>query len=336
MIAAAGRQARAGLTADYVLTGPSSGLSPHIAAAVSGVPGVSAVTPVARTQVIASYRFGGDPAVQPYSAQGLPAAHLAATMNLDVRAGSMGALRGNTVALSDTAAATIGTGIGRTIRLHLGDGTVITPQVIAIYGNGLGFGDVTLPHDVVIGHTTSRLDTAILIRTAPAASAAVTGKALQAAVTGYPGVTVSGRARFTAAQASTLASTSNASIILDAVLLAYVLIAVVNSLVMATAARARDFALLRLVGTTRLQVRAMMRGETVVVVAAAVIIGSLAALPPLIGMSAGMTGSPVPVIPPFAYLGIVAAVTVLGWAAIMIPARLAMRSRPADLLSSRE
>ena len=62
----------------------------------------------------------------------------------------------------------------------------------------------------------------------------------------------------------------------------------------------------------------------------------LAALPPLIGMSAGMTGSPVPVIPPFAYLGIVASVTVLGWAAIMIPARLAMRSRPADLLSSRE
>jgi putative ABC transport system permease protein len=79
-----------------------------------------------------------------------------------------------------------------------------------------------------------------------------------------------------------------------------------------------------------------MRGESAIIVATAVIIGSLAALPPLIGMSTGMTGNPVPVVPPLGYLGIVAGVAVLGWSAVMIPARLAMRSRPADMLSSRE
>ena len=49
-----------------------------------------------------------------------------------------------------------------------------------------------------------------------------------------------------------------------------------------------------------------------------------------------MTGTPMPTVPPLAYLAIVAAVTVLGAGSIMIPARLAMRSRPADVLGSRE
>jgi putative ABC transport system permease protein len=80
----------------------------------------------------------------------------------------------------------------------------------------------------------------------------------------------------------------------------------------------------------------MMRRETLIIVSAAVIIGSLAALSPLIGVSSGMAGNLVPTVPPLAYLAIVATVAALGWGSIMIPARLAMRSRPADLLSSRE
>jgi putative ABC transport system permease protein len=336
MIAAAQQQARAGLTADYVVTGAAPGLSPHIADVIRGVPGVAVVTPVARTQVLASFRSAGNPAVLSLSAQGLVAPSLASTMNLDVSAGSMGALQGDTVALSRSAAATVGAGIGQTVHLHLGDGTAITPRVVAIYGNGLGFGDVTLPHGTVLGHITSRLDTAILVRTASGVRVAAVGQALRAAVTRYPAVTVSGRAAFTAAQAASLASQSNASLTLDAVLLAYIMIAVVNSLVMATAARAREFALLRLVGATRRQIRAMLRRETLIIVSASVIIGSLTALSPLIGVSYGMAGNLAPTVPPLAYLAIVATVAALGWGSIMIPARLAMRSRPADLLSSRE
>lgn len=150
-------------------------------------------------------------------------------------------------------------------------------------------------------------------------------------------MTVSGRDAFTAAQAGTLASQSDATFTLDGVLLAYIMIAVANSLVMATAARAREFALLRLIGVTRRQVHAMMRRETAIIAAVAVVIGSLAALPPLIGTSAGITGgNPVPDIPPLEYLAIVAAVVALARGSIMISARLATRSRPADVRGSRE
>ncbi|MGH3247413.1 MAG: ABC transporter permease [Trebonia sp.] len=333
MIAAARQQATSGLTADYVLTGTGSGLAPGIAAAVGGVRGVSAVTPVARTQVLASFRFGGDPAVEPFSAQGVTPAGLAETMDLDVTEGSMAALRGGTVALSRSAAATLGAGLGQVVRLYLGDGTAISPRVVAIYGNGLGFGDITLPNALVVGHTTSGLDTVILVRMAPGATTAAAAGALRTALARYPGVLLADRDAFTAAQAGSLASQSRASFILDAVLLAYVLIAVVNSLVTATAARAREFELLRLIGASGRQVRAMMRRETLILVAAAVIVGSLVALPPLIGVSAGMTRHLLPSVPPLEYLAIVAVVAALGWGSIMIPARLAMRSRTAGVRS---
>ncbi|MDX6422215.1 MAG: putative transport system permease protein, partial [Trebonia sp.] len=325
-----------GLTADYVLTGTGSGLAPGIARTVGGVRGVSVVTPVARTQVLASFRFGGGPTVESFSAQGVTPAGLADTMDLDVTEGSMAALRGDTVALSRSAAATLSAGLGQTVRLHLGDGTAISPRVVALYGNGLGFGDITLPNATVVDHTTSRADTVILVRVASGASRATVGDTLRTALVRYPGVALSDRDSFTAAQASSLASQSDATFILDAVLLAYVMIAVVNSLVTATAARAPEFELLRLIGATRRQVRAMMRRETLILVAAAVIVGSLIALPPLIGVSAGMTRHLVPSIPPLEYLAIVAVVTALGWFSIMIPARLAMRSRTAGVLNSRQ
>jgi putative ABC transport system permease protein len=328
LVAASQQQARDGLAADYVVTAAGPGLSPRIADTIRGVAGVSAVTPVARTQVLAISTAQKEPDVEAFSAQGITPAGLNATMNLGVTSGSMAGLVGDTVALSRSAAAALGVSVGQTAQLHLGDGTVVTPQVVAIYDKGLGYGDVTLPNAMVIDHTTSRLDADILVRAAPGANAAV-GKALDAALSGDPGVTVSGRDAFTAAQAGTLASQSDASLILDGILLAYIMIAVVNSLVMATAARAREFNLLRLIGITRGQVRGMMRRETGIVVAAAIVIGTLAAVPPLVSVSVGVKGSPLPDVPPLEYLAIVAVVIALGWVSIMVPASLAMRSRPA-------
>ena len=49
-----------------------------------------------------------------------------------------------------------------------------------------------------------------------------------------------------------------------------------------------------------------------------------------------MTRHLVPSIPPLEYLAIVAVVTALGWFSIMVPARLAMRSRTAGVRNSRQ
>lgn len=111
-----------------------------------------------------------------------------------------------------------------------------------------------------------------------------------------------------------LAGQSLVSVFLNVVLLGYIAIAVVNTLVLATVARSREFALLRLVGAHPRQVRRLMGAETAIVVLTAVAVGLLVALPPLVGVSLGITESPIPTIPPTALAGIVGVAALLGWA----------------------
>ncbi|ONI76013.1 ABC transporter permease [Actinosynnema sp. ALI-1.44] len=324
-------QTEKGITADYVVTSSASGVSPEVADAVRDVPGVTAVTPVARTQVLVRYTEAGDAAAEPFTTQGIAADGLKGTLDLDVREGGLQDLKGDTVALSVSAAATIGVEIGETVDMHLGDGTAIKPRVIAVYGNGLGFGDITLPHNVVVDHTTHRLDAAVLVKAQPGADTALAGVIGQ-----YPGAALADRAAFSAAQQRQIAGESTVNLIVNAVLLGYIAIAVVNTLVMATAARVREFALLRLIGANRGQVIRMMRAETGLVIVTSLVLGSLAAAPPLIGISLGLAESPLPAIPPLAVLGILAVAALLGWFSIMLPARLAMRPKPIDAIGIRE
>jgi len=65
----------------------------------------------------------------------------------------------------------------------------------------------------------------------------------------------------------------------------------------------------------------------------ATLVGSLAAVPPLVGLSLGMTESPIPAITPLAYLGIVGATGLLGLLAIGVPTRLALRARPITAIA---
>jgi putative ABC transport system permease protein len=235
-------------------------------------------------------------------------------------------LRGETVALSTMAAETIGVDVGETIELHLGDGTVMRSKVVATYGRGLGFGDLTLPHDVLAAHTTTRLDQSILVAASDVAAA-------RRALSALPGLTVLDRQSLVAAGQAQRDTQTWTNLIGLFVILGYVAIAVVNTLVMATAARSREFALLRLVGTGTRQVRRMTRIEASIVVGIALVVGSLAAVPPLVGMSLGMTESPFPTVAPLTYLAIVGVTAVMGLLAIGIPTRLALRTRPVHALA---
>ena len=336
-LAAAKEQARAGLVADHVVTGAASGVSPEVAAGLRSVPEVGSVTEVARTQVFATYGEFGAPVTQPYAAQGINAAGADANLDLNVRSGDLDKLRGDgTVALSRMVSETTGVGLGETVNLRLGDGAAIKPRVVAIYGSGLGFGDVTLPHELVVRHTTDRLDAAVLVEGAAGADPTTVGAAVEKMLRTYPTATVVDRASFAAQQNGDLAGQSLVTVFLNVVLLGYIAIAVVNTLVVATAARSREFALLRLVGASSRQVRRMMGAETATVVLTAIVVGLLAALPPLVGVSLGLTESPIPSISLTALAGIVGAAALLGWSSIMIPTGVVMRARPADAIGGHE
>lgn len=328
-------QAEEGIVAEYVVTPGSAGLSPELADVLSGLAGVSAVTPVVRTQTIVTYGSDDSQQYKTFATQGVEAGGIKETMDLDVIQGDIAGLRGNAVALSRMAAGTIGAGVGDVIDLHLGDGTATRPRVVALYERGFGFGDITLPHDLVIRHTTDHLDSWMLVEAAQGTTPAAVGETLRSAMARYPTVRVAHSRSFLAAQSGEGAEDSAVSLVLNAVLLGYLAVAVVNTLVMATVARVREFAMLQLIGAKRHQVRAMMRREAKIIVVAAVLIGTLASIPSLIGISVAATRSPVPSISPLAYAGIVTAAVLVAWPAIMISARVAMRPEPVEAIGAR-
>ncbi|MBB4926132.1 putative ABC transport system permease protein [Kitasatospora kifunensis] len=335
--AASQDQLAAGLRADHVLTASSgAGVSPEVVDAVRAAPGVSVAAPVARMQVLLSFGSEGSIQTKPYAAQGVVPEQLSDTMDLQVIEGSIADLHDQTVALSRIVAQTVGATTGKTIVLRLGDGTLIKPRVVAIYERGLGFGDVTLPNDLVVAHTTAQVDTAVLIRSANGTNSKALAGALRSALARYPTVKVRGRGAFQDPPGPGGSGDWALNLLFQTLLLGYIAIAVVNTLVMATAARVREFAMMQLIGASRDQVRAMMNGEARIVVFSALLFGLLATVPPLIGISLGLTKSPVPSLSALGLIAIVVLTIALSWGPIAIATRFAMRLAPVDAIGGRE
>jgi putative ABC transport system permease protein len=118
-------------------------------------------------------------------------------------------------------------------------------------------------------------------------------------------------------------------------IIAYNAITVVNTLAMATAARRREFALLRLSGTARRQVAGMMRRDSAVVVLAGVGLGTLPAAFPLTLVAIGLGGTPWPAVPGLGYLAIAGTTAVLATAGTMLPTRVLLRIRPVEAIGAR-
>jgi putative ABC transport system permease protein len=80
----------------------------------------------------------------------------------------------------------------------------------------------------------------------------------------------------------------------------------------------------------------MVRWEALIVVALGTTVGVAVAAATLIPFSQATTGSPEPSTPLLHVAVILGLVLVVGLSAMLIPARLAMRSRPVDTIGMRE
>ncbi|MBB1156542.1 ABC transporter permease [Amycolatopsis dendrobii] len=329
LAAAAADQADEGIIAQYTLTGAAGGLPDDAVRDAAALPGAEAATGVTRVPVFASTKVLDSPEIFDFPAQGITVDNAAKTMDLAVSSGNLADLAPGKVALSASAASTLGVKVGDRIKLNLPDGFAAAPAVVAVYQRGSGFGDVTLAHEDVFAHSSRQLDQQILVRARP-------GTDLASLSAKYPGLTVSAKAGLSDEQRNAATASALSSALPLVLVFAYIALAVANTLVMTTLARTREFALLRLVGMTRDQVLKVLRIEALTVVLIAVAAGSAVPLIPLATVSLGLTGSPVPSIPPLLYLGIVAATALVGAASVLVPAKFALRARPADAIGTRE
>ncbi|MGW6928977.1 FtsX-like permease family protein [Lentzea sp. NPDC054927] len=312
------------ITADHVITGVA-GVPAEVSEAVRKMPGVTA-TSLVRTQVITASQTGDSVEVNRGPANGLDAT-AGGAVDLDVVTGDLEDLTTGTVALSDAHARWEDKKVGDTVEFWFADGQPAKLRVIATYRHDLAFGDHVLSAADARAHTTAGMDSAVLVKSGDAT-------ALRELTSRYPGLAVTGGVA--AQDRSDERTQFLLNLVAVGVILGYVAISVSNTLVMSTAARRREFALLRLVGTGRRQVVRMMRAEALVTVGLAAVLGSLVAALPLTMLAIGFTGVPLPAGGVWVHLGVLAGAALLGVVSIAVSTRLSLRAKPIDAIGSRE
>ncbi|MCX5144978.1 FtsX-like permease family protein [Streptomyces sp. NBC_00338] len=310
----ADEQLRAGITADHVVTDPA-GLPVDSVARAARAPGVDAAVGLLTTQVLVPVGSGEFKSLQGAATQGVTGsgAELAKVQELDVREGGLDRLGRDRIAIDTTLATSAGAGVGDRLPLYLPDGTEARPEIVAVYGRGLGLATVTMDRAALTGHVTSGFDSTLLVRGGTAKSLAALGEVTDA----------SGYATEQNLDAK-LGAWSNTT--MAAVLGGFAAVAAVNTLVMTVLDRRRELGTLRLVGATRRQVLRMLRWEGLLVSLVGVVLGSAIAAATLIPMMRGMTGEG-PYVPPLLYGAFVAAAGGLALLAVTLPARAALRRR---------
>ncbi|WP_431903015.1 FtsX-like permease family protein [Nonomuraea sp. bgisy101] len=306
-------EAAQGIRADATITAPALGGIPHdLLSDVRAARGVTAATAFTTTTVLARSLAVGDDArrlvPRPAMVLGPDAEGL---VDLGITRGGLAALKGDTIALDERAGR-----LGEHRELIMGDGTRVRARVVATYTRALGFGPMVLSRDLAAGHTTTGLDSTILVRLAPGASP------LPALLKRWPGTVLSPDPGLQLGRPSGELWV-NAAVI--AVLLGYVMVAVTNRLVATTTGRTAELTALRHLGATPRQLRSMIRWEALVVAAAAAGSGLLLAAVPLTMLSIGFLSRPWPAGPLWLAPAVVLAVTMVVWLALDLPARRIIR-----------
>lgn len=327
MVAGAAAQLGAALDADLVATpAPSGGADP--AQQVATVPGVASVAPV--STVPALVRTDDDEtfaalAWEQTTVGVMPADPAAAgghapLVDPGVTAGSLtGLAEPDTVAISSDAALETGAHVGGTVVIRIG-GDEVAARVVAQYSRGLALGDFLTGPPTPAAHGVDVATDAVLVALDPG----VRPQTVAAALADL-GLTTQSTATYVATVARAGGAQDQLSTALLLLLLAVVAVGAASTLALATASRRDELTLLQRTGTTRRQLTIMTTIESVVTAATAWSLGTVAVVPAVIGVSAGLLGATWPVVDLATYGAVSAGVLVLAVVATAVSSRRVTR-----------
>jgi putative ABC transport system permease protein len=289
-----------------------------------GTPGLSAaaVSAVPGTSLLPTVLYGAD--ATHFDAIGVtPDEFTKARSRLTVLSGSLDDLEGEeAMVVNSSTAKRLDLKQGSTVPLTFEDGRTRTLRVVAVITDDSAATQVLLPRATVREHDPSALTAAVYVvgsapRISPQLSAQILDKVSYSA-----GVD---------AEEDRLIRIF--IVMLIGMSLGYTALAIANTLMMATADRVRDFAVLRLSGATSRQVLTMVAAESVLVVGIGTLLGLAVALVALFGIKTGLSqqlGTTVSMTVPWpVVLSVVGLCLVLALVASVLPARLALRAGTA-------
>ncbi|MER7704279.1 FtsX-like permease family protein [Kitasatospora sp. NPDC097605] len=325
------------LLADHVAQAQGIGLPTEFTEAVRRVPGVGAAGGLVPSFVMVSSGATADSGgSHGADARIVDPQGLEQLLDPGVTAGSLERLRGESIALGQRTASRLKVDVGATVRIRWEDGSDSTATVAAVYDRDARFADALLPTDFATAHTPDRLAPTVLVRTTPGADPRQVGRELRDLTPAYPMARISDRADYEAARRHRQEAAGEVGRLLLGVISLFTAIAVVNTLVMTTTERQREFALLRLVGTTRRQVLRMMAWEGGITIAVALVLGAAVTTAVLVPISLALTGTAWPALPASWLAAVLGGAALLGVGTVLLTTRLALRREPAEAIGERD
>ncbi|MFE1960231.1 ABC transporter permease [Streptomyces sp. NPDC059479] len=239
--------------------GGGSGLSPRLAPALAELPEVAVAVGLGRGVAEVDGQGRALTVTDPVA--------LAEGFDLGSVQGSLTGLGTDGIAVSDTEADKRGLRLGGSAELAFTDGKKETVTVRAVYGRSELAGDYVITRAAWAPHRAQDSDTLVSVTFRDGVSAATGTAAVEKAAKAYGNPEVQTRDEYarTAAGAIDMMLTLVYALLALAVVIA--LLGIANTLTLAVHERTRELGLLRAVGQTRAQLRAMVRWESVLVAA---------------------------------------------------------------------
>ncbi|ONI84301.1 hypothetical protein ALI144C_16285 [Actinosynnema sp. ALI-1.44] len=311
------------LRADAVLVSTTGGFSPDVVDAVRSTPGVTAASEwvTGRGHVISPYdsELEEDDGLE---LQGISAAGSALTA-IPVVSGSLSDLSGSSIALPVDHAKAMNVKVGDRITMRFGDGGTERVSVAAVIKPRQGYEVGLAPAQLLAGHTSEGAPGQIMV------AGDISGLAAR-----FPEARVADRSTLTESYDKELETGAMINYLLAGMIVLYTAISVINTLVVETADRRREFGLLRLSGARRGQVLRMVGVEGTAITLSGIILGTVVSAGTLIPFSISALGSVVPYGPFWIFLVVSGAAALLTMAAVMLPAWVALRTRPVDTVAT--
>lgn len=254
------------LKADLTVTTSSfTPFSPEVAERIRAVPEVAAVSEFRQGAFRYRGRTGFLTAVDPGTIERVA--------SLEMVAGTVGSLGQGAVLVSQDAAADLGIEQGEEIALTFPTAGTERFVVGGIHGEDRLVGDWVIAIGTFERLYTERLDTMVLVKGKEGVVPAALRRAVEGAVSAFPNLDVQDQAGFREKQAGFVDQLLGlvTALLLLAVVIA--LVGIVNTLGLSVLERTREIGLLRAVGMTRRQVRAMVRWESVVIAVFGALLG---------------------------------------------------------------
>lgn len=294
-------------------------------AELRGTDGVAKVDAPVPVEVVLTDRGSADGT----TAEGIDPATFQAVRDLDVQQGSLDRLHGDSVAMIETVARDQGYRLGAPVRMAFMDGTSKTLELVAIVADAPNLvPDVMLSEETAEPHAASAEPGQWLVAPEPGVALDELSGEVRDAV-GSSTTTVETTEAWLQAQSDDFRrSNDRALIVLLGPASAYAGIAIINTLLVASLRRRREFVAARLLGATPRQVRRMILWESLLVSLAALTIGgAITATVAVLARRAMMDGvqAVTTTVPWLTLAAIVAACVALAVAAALVPANRVLR-----------